>query len=215
METWTIILTQFLSGEARGSIRIAKEATVKQLRSQVQSMLGDSSVVLFHGDCELRHDELAMSSAGISDGSEVFLLARQPPEGTFRAQYHGNGCRAEGPYRVGFNYTATVTVAFDGMGGCHVNILEEGGMAGDEVQEYKCAVSFVEHDKLELSVVRARNGLCLADMGKDWGDCGGMCFFCVMASNQGGIILDLSVLGSFGPECHLERVTTPHAAASL
>jgi len=204
LDLCTIMLQLAVSGESLGSVQIQKTACVGNLRSHVQSLLGHSLIKLFHGDCVLHHDDVQLSEVGILDGSQILVLLVPSPDGAFQAEYEGNGIRPEGPYRAGYNYTATATASFDGMGKCLMSIVEEGGIAGALGGEYECVVSFIEGNAFRIEAVRERTW----DFGSDgeWHESVGKCFLCVVNPDQAYIILDLSVLHGFGPECRLSCV---------
>lgn len=205
----TIQLMQAISGESLGSICITSSAFVRTLRLDVQSKLG-GWVKLFYNDCELHHADMRLSEVGISDGSEVLVLSTSFPHGRFQAQYHGNGCSSGGPYHAGFNYTAHVTASFDGMGKCDLWISEDCSMFGDKFEggQYECVVEG-DHDNLKLRAVRERTWYIGSSLGADgeaeWQH-SSKCFSGAVDPSQDCILLDLSILHGYGPECPLDRV---------
>merc|ERR1712217_117110 len=189
-----------------------KTACVEELRSEVQLMLGYSCIKLLNSGSVLHRRDSRLSELGISDGSEIKVILLQCPDGEFKSQYQGNGGRNEGPYRVGFNYTAFVTASFDGKGKCHLDILETGGIAGDTGSEYGCLATWEADDRLKLHVVTEREWALVSD--GEWSDGGDKCIWGVMDSGEGHVILDLSPIHGFGPHCRLDRVATPEPSGA-
>lgn len=172
------------------------------------------------------HDTFA--SLGLEELGKITVTSMPLPDGTYRAQFQGNGNRPEGPYRAGGNYTATVTLFCDGSDTCRLAIDEESMMFGPDGTDYECCMTAIEDGKLKLCAVRERSWGLRAMHAHDesdecsWHESDGKCVLGVMHPDQGHVLLDLSAIHSFGPECRLDRVTTfvphdpmwPHRVAS-
>jgi len=154
---------------------------------------------------------LSLSELGISDGDEVGVISMQLPEAEFKAQYQGNGCKGDGPYRAGFNYTANVSASFDGRGRCLLSVDEDSCMFGENGEEYECVVSLLGNGKLKLRAVCERTWGPLQHTDETWHEDTDKCFSAVMSPGRDYIILDLSVLDSFGHECRLDYVAASNS----